>query len=146
MGELDDSVERPQKVIKAWAEAINVVKESNPSEEVAAARATAKEWISTASDIYMVGFALSGPNAEMLGLGRQKTYTQNWHVANYDGSPGLRRAIENYINGSVEEHTIDQREEYRTYAITHFPETGTKDDPLHIDTWFEIGAAGQMPA
>lgn len=146
MGELDEELEKPEKVIEVWAKAINVVKESNPSEEVAAARATAKKWISAASDIYMVGFALSGPNAEMLGLGRQTTNAQNWHVANYDGSPGLRRTIEGYVKESVDEQTIDHREKYRIYGITHFPEVGTKDDPLHIDTWFEIGAAGQMPA
>ena len=146
MGELDEEIENPEKVIEVWAESINVVKESNPSEEVTTARATAKKWILSASDIYMVGFALSGPNAEMLGLGQQKTNSQNWHIANYDGSPGLRRTIEGYVKASVDEQTIDYREEYRIYGITHFPEVGTKDDPLHIDTWFEIGAAGQMPA
>jgi len=84
----------------------------------------------------MVGFALSGPNADMLGLGQQKNNPQLWHVANYDGSPGLRRTVEGYV----------QRTAMSDSPIAHFPEEGSKGDELHIDTWFEIGAAGQMPA
>lgn len=140
-GLFDTQMNDPLPTIKRWAEAINVVKEKNPSDAVLADRAKAKEWIKSSKDVYMVGFALSGPNAELLGLGNAGNPDQNWHVANYNGSPGLRRTIERY--SKIKVSTTPQPARGRVFS---FLEEGSEGDELHIDTWFSIGVPGQMPA
>ena len=140
-GQFETQMFDPLPTIKRWAEAINVVKEKNPSDAVLADRVKAKEWIKDSKDVYMVGFALSGPNASLLGLGSRSNPEQSWHVANYDGSPGLKRTVEKFVKGGSLNLSSP-----KFNRIIHLPEEGRKGDELHIDTWFSIGVPGQMPA
>ena len=159
MGELVSKVTDPVDLIKQWANSIDVVKELSPSEEVVAARSKARAWVHDATEIYMAGFALSGPNARMLGLGDRMNANQSWFVANYNGSPGLRRVVQSFQrNSSFVSYALEN--ERRVLRANGAPrnrfggvtiadqsdQEGTQSDPLHIDTWFSIGVPGEMPA
>jgi len=158
MGVLEKEVTDPVAVVERWAKSIDVVKEPNPSQDVIDARQTANDWIHNATGVYMVGFALSGPNARMLRLGDQMNANQRWFVANYDGSPGLRRVVQSFErDGSprrfklIEGRRISNSNGHakvmgRVVIADQSDQEGTHADPLHIDTWFSIGVPGEMPA
>jgi len=158
MGVLEKEVTDPVAVVERWAKSIDVVKEPNPSQDVIDARQTANDWIHNATGVYMVGFALSGPNARMLRLGDQMNANQRWFVANYDGSPGLRRVVQSFErDGSprrfklIEGRRISNSNGHakvmgRVVIADQSDQEGTHSDPLHIDTWFSIGVPGEMPA
>ena len=157
MGVLEKELKDPISVIERWAKSINVVKEPNPSQVVIDARQTANDWIHNATEVYMVGFALSGPNARMLGLGDQMNATQRWFVANYDGSPGLRRVVQRFdrkgrnkqferVDGKRVQSSSGRFDVLGGVSIRdQSDQEGTHADPLHIDTWFSIGVPGEMP-
>jgi len=158
MGVLEKAEKYPIAVIERWANSIDVVKEPNPSQDVIDARQTANDWIHNATEVYMVGFALSGPNARMLRLGDPLNLNQRWFVANYNGSPGLRRVVQSFErDGSAGKFELVEGRRIsnssgrakvlgRVVSADQSDQEGTHADPLHIDTWFSIGVPGEMPA
>lgn len=148
MGELPETCSNMKNTVENWASAINVVNEKNPSGEVKKARNTATKWIREADKIFMAGFALSAPNAKMLGLGSNyRKDAQHWYIHNYDGSPGLKYSARSY------EREFQILEETRPFgssivslgSIDVSFEGGTNDVPMTIANWFQIGIPGEMP-
>jgi len=135
------SVRNPVRIIRNWAETICVVNEATRP-EIEEQRQEAKDWIIKAKEVFMVGFAISGPNAEMLGLGENKGHRQEWSIANFDGSSGLRRVAESFERNKNRRVTF-HNDEPGPLAVTFEP--GTPESPLHIDEWFKLGIAGKMP-
>lgn len=148
MGEIESEIYDPIPILLKWAKAICVVKELEITAYAKKTRSRATEWLRDASEVYMTGFALSGPNAKLLGLGDTENTPQKWFISNFDGSPALRRIAENYDRKParrVRGGTDDGRLGYWGKIETEI-ESGTRGDELHIDTWFEIGIPGEMPA
>lgn len=130
-----------KETIQNWAEAINVVNEKNPSQKVVSARKTARTWILEAANVYMAGFALSAPNAKMLGLGSLDCEgPQLWQVHNYDGSAGLKFSASSYERDKISMGADSITEEIKVLFAG-----GTTDAPMSIANWFQIGVPGELP-
>lgn len=139
MGDVPETCLDMKAAVEQWASAINVVNELKPNDDVIVARETAAKWIREASEIYMAGFALSVPNAKMLDLGSAKcTQDQEWHIHNYNGSPGLVYSAKVYGRVGSPVSTWPG-------AIKVSFEGGSNETPMTIANWFQIGIPGEMP-
>ena len=128
-GELNEQIASPQKRCVSWAQGIHVVNEDEVPEEVSKARATAREWISQAREIYLCGFAFALPNLRLLGIQRPQAQRRRLFVHNYDGNVGLSRTAKMLESKRV---SVEINE-------------ATPEKPMQICDWIRMGYLGEMP-
>lgn len=147
MGKIPKKCDNMKKTIEEWAFSINVVNEKEPSNVVKNARETAASWIQEADEVFMAGFALSRPNAKMLGLGSAgRKEPQYWKIHNFNGSAGLKYLAQSYKNDEIRKGggTLFSDTLPSSAVIVSF-EGGTKYETMSIAQWFQTGIPGEMP-
>jgi hypothetical protein len=127
LGGLEPQCTDPVRTAIEWSKGVNVVKEKNPSAEVATARARAKEIIGAAAKVYAIGFSFAGPNCRLLGLEQEPERTRTLTYCNYDGNRGIQASASRYFLGrSVEERAGEWS---RPLSATNFIRAGFLGEP-----------------
>lgn len=139
-GKLDVLVDNPMEVVLRWAKEICVVQEENVPESIQASRDKARRWVANANKIYAVGFAFSGANCRLLGLGTGTASKKKIYYCNYDGNMGITQAVKR-IFGTDQKMMISTAPKFDIY-----PAEGTPDKPVSVEDWFASGFAGETPA
>lgn len=148
--DLKTSVYKPFETCSTWADAMHVVQESEIDNAVDSARKQARNLISHAKEIYACGFAFSGPNCRLLGLGEPANSEgyRTIHYCNFDGNVGLARLVGKYEREPIIEKGKAHGGRWTQPKIGTkvVPSAGTKDNPMSVEDWFYAGAVGEPPA
>lgn len=128
----------PSEVVPKWAKSICVVQQGEIPRHVEHKRNIAKTWISEADRIYAVGFAFSGANCRLLGLGKNDKRKEVFYC-NYDGNMGLYQSVKRIFG-------TDGRGPKGPSFHRVYPAEGTSSAPVSVEDWFVSGFAGETPA
>lgn len=139
-GPIDDITERPDVVIRRWAEGIHVVNDASVTESVDRARNAARELVDLATQIHCVGFAFGDANRALLGLNTKRGGVLNY--CNYDGNVGVKMSAEKCgaAPRTEAELAIDARSKLKVIENSN-----SDRRPMEVADWFKIGYAGPLP-
>lgn len=114
-----------------WAEGIHVVSEDNVPKDVIRNRASAKNAIQSANELFFCGFSFSGPNCRLLGLDSLNTSRSSFLLSycNYDGNVGVSKTV--------------KKLEKRRVVIEEA--AGSIERPLGVTDWLMQGHLGELP-
>lgn len=154
-GECGNLVETktPAQMCLEWANGIHVVNEPDVPDQVRASRATARELVQNAKELYFCGFSFSGPNCRLLGLDTPAPEVEARSISfcNYDGNIGISKTVNQFENKDtrtpfVAGTQIPRATQMGPQVFTDVTEaSGTIKKPLSVTDWLRLGYLGELP-